>query len=103
MNPPDIPIPKLPMPWLSVSPLAMDLLLASRLDPLVLLKRQRCGDWGEVTDTDRKLNEAGIRQANALLGLYPTEFGQPIVLLTEGNHLFAHITALEETHAGREG
>lgn len=89
------------MPWLSISPLAMNLLLASSLDPLDLLNRQRRGDWGEVTERDRKLNEIGVREANALLGLYPTKFGQPIVLLTEANHLFAHISALDEAHEGR--
>lgn len=95
------PILQLPMPWLSITPLSMDLMLASGLDPLVLLKRQRCGDWGKVSERDRKLNESGIREGNALLGLYPTKLGQPIVLLTEANHLFAHMSALEETHEGR--
>src|SRR5436853_515874 len=67
MNDNHDPIPQLPMPWLSVSPLAMDLLLASGLDPLALLKRQRSGDWGEVNERDRKLNDVGIREGNALL------------------------------------
>src|SRR4051812_4497659 len=93
-------IPLLPMPWLSVSPLAMDLLLVSGLDPLALLNRQRCGDWGDVNERERSLNEVGIREGNALPGLYPTKLGQPIVLLTEANHLFAHLSALEETHEG---
>jgi hypothetical protein len=99
---PNKPLPNLPIPWLSVSPLAMDLMLASGLDPLTLLGRQRGGDWGEVNGLDRKLNEDGIREGNALLGLYPTKLGQPIVLLTEANHLFAHLSALEETHVGRD-
>lgn len=98
---PDADVPKLPLPWLSVSPLAVELLLANSVDPLVLLNRHRSGDWGEADEHDWHLNEVGMREGNALLGVYRMTVGQPVVVLTEANHLFAHILALDESPRGR--
>lgn len=93
----------LPLPWLSISPLAMALLLANEVDALALLNRQRNVDWGNVSENDRRLNEVGLREGNALLSVYPMLVGQPLVVLTEANHLFAHILALDESPQGRAG
>lgn len=96
-------VPRLDIPRLTISPHALFEMERGLEEPLELLWRHACCDWGEVNDDDRGLNEAGLAEGNALLGIYPLVTGESLVLLTEFCHQVTHMMTLAEHPLGRNG
>ncbi len=99
MNPRHDSIPRLSIPFTSISPMALNALDAGDGDVMELLWRHGCGDWGEVESERRDLNEVGLREGSELVGVYPLKTGERIVLLTEPLHHLTHLVTAAENAA----
>lgn len=50
-----------------------------------LISRHARGDWGDVSEGDRKANDRDVRDGNRLLSAYHLKDGTKIWILTEGD------------------
>jgi len=66
---------------------AMQALKENDTHSIVILKRHECGDWGDLTDEDRQLNETAIQpdpeKCSRILSHYRLEDGQRLYVITE--------------------
>jgi hypothetical protein len=53
------------------------------LDIALALQRHQSGDWGELDDHDRKVNEDGLRNGDRLVSIYNSVRGQKFYVITE--------------------
>ena len=52
------------------TPSSLEMLAANNQNPALLLNRHFEGDWGEICDEDRKLNEASVIDGNRVMSCY---------------------------------
>jgi hypothetical protein len=50
---------------------------------LELLRRHLSGDWGELSEEDKKANEHAVKFGDRILSSYKTESGEKLWLITE--------------------
>ena len=50
-----------------------------------LLMRHSSGDWGDVCDSDKKLNDEGIHNGDRLLSVYTLRDGVKIWIISEAD------------------
>jgi hypothetical protein len=50
-----------------------------------LLSRHQCGDWGEVSEQDKRENELGLRHGLRILSSYSLSGGERIWIITEAD------------------
>jgi len=55
------------------------------LDVMLALQRHQSGDWGDVDDHDRQMNEAALRDGDRLFSIYNSVRGQKFYIITEWN------------------
>lgn len=67
------------------TPGAITALQASGQTPATFLIRHVAGDWGEVNDEDKRLNDIALRSGERLLSAYLTANGTRIWAITEAN------------------
>jgi hypothetical protein len=73
----------------SATPDAIQAMISNRADPLSLLARHQSADWGDVSDGDKKLNDAAISHENdpekrdRVLSAYELKDGTKIWIITE--------------------
>jgi len=53
------------------------------LDVVLALQRHHSGDWGDVDDHDRQMNEDALRNEDRLVSIYKTVRGQKFYVITE--------------------
>ena len=53
------------------------------LDVVLALQRHQSGDWGELDDHDRKMNEDGLLSEGRLVSIYKSTRGQKFYIITE--------------------
>lgn len=51
--------------------------------PTEFLSRHLAGDWGDLDDEDRTLNDEALVDGSRILSLYSTKAGQRIWIITE--------------------
>ena len=55
------------------------------LDVVLALQRHHSGDWGDVDDHDRQVNEDALRSGDRLVSIYKSVRGQKFYIITEWN------------------
>jgi hypothetical protein len=82
---------KLKLGRLVATPGAIDALRRAGQDPLVFIQRHRTGDWGDVCEDDKALNDEAVthegdpeRQAR-VLSSYRSAAGETIWVITEAD------------------
>lgn len=53
------------------------------LDVVLALQRHHSGDWGDVDEHDRQMNEDALRNGDRLFSVYKTVRGQKFYIITE--------------------
>jgi hypothetical protein len=68
---------------LLATPGALAALEHSGQSPAELLERHARGDWGEICDEDKRLNNASLRDGSRLLSSYRTTAGVLLWVITD--------------------
>jgi len=63
---------------------ALEALRTSGQSPYAFLGRHLRGDWGNVCDDDRRLNDLAVEDGSRLLSAYETSKGDKLWIITEG-------------------
>lgn len=66
-----------------ITPGALEALREARQAPHEFLLRHVAGDWGELSEDDRRENELSLQNGFRLLSAYSTSKGQKIWIITE--------------------
>ena len=53
------------------------------LDVLMALQRHHSGDWGDVDNQDRQMNDSSIHSGGRLVSIYKSVRGQKFYIITE--------------------
>jgi hypothetical protein len=72
-----------PLGQLLATPGALSALQDSKQSPTEFLDRHSRGDWGEVCDEDKKLNDQSLHDGSRLMSAYRTTAGVKIWIITE--------------------
>lgn len=72
------------------------LMRAQRLDPFHYFGRHMQGDWGDVCDEDRQLNEDALIDGNRLMSVYNVNAELKIWIITEADRSVTTILLPEE-------
>jgi hypothetical protein len=59
-----------PLGRLVATPGAIALMEAARIDPVQLLQRHQCGDWGDLDAEDQRENEYAVSRALRIFSAY---------------------------------
>jgi hypothetical protein len=68
---------------LLATPGALSALQDAGQSPAEFLSRHSLGDWGELCDTDRQLNQQALADGSRLLSAYATVKGVKLWIITE--------------------
>ncbi len=68
---------------LAATPGALEALEASGQEPSFFIARHASGDYGEVSEEDRKLNDEAVSQGDRILSAYRTLKGVKLWVITE--------------------
>jgi len=75
--------PKFNLGQIVATPGALEVLEASGQTPQFFLEKHQCGDWGEVCQEDKELNDQSLVDGSRLLSAYKTLKGERIWIITE--------------------
>lgn len=83
---PDIPTtPRFELGTLRLTPGARDALVEAEQEPDDFFFRHRCGDWGELSEADKRENEFSIGHGLRILSAYRTAKGTRLWVITEAD------------------
>ena len=78
------------------TPGALQALAKTNETPLPYLVRHSAGDWGDLTDDDRRENELSVKDGFRILSAYPLRDGTKIWIITEADRSATTILLPEE-------
>ena len=55
------------------------------LDVVLALQRHHSGDWGDVDDHDRQVNEDALRNGDRLVSIYKSVRDKKFYIITDGD------------------
>ena len=67
----------------TATPAVLDCLSESGQTPGEFLARHQCGDWGDLDDEDKRLNDEALVDGSRILSAYKLATGQRIWIITE--------------------
>ena len=67
------------------TPGALEALTARGQDAACFLRRHAAGDWGEICDEDRAVNEAALVDGDRVMSVYTTKLGVTMWIITEAD------------------
>jgi len=70
---------------LAATPGALDSLTALGITPQQFIARHACGDWGDVSDADKQLNDDAIKDGDRLVSAYALASGERLLIITEAD------------------
>ena len=74
---------KFPLGRLAATPGALEAMGQSGQTPDFFLARHQAGDWGEVNEEDRQLNDEALTHGDRVLSAYRTLRGVKLWVITE--------------------
>jgi len=77
--------PKFPLGQIVTTPGALEALQESGQTPEFFLAKHVRGDWGEVCDEDKRLNDQALVDRSRLLSAYRTLKGERLWIITEAD------------------
>lgn len=66
------------------------------LDVVLAMQRHQSGDWGDVDNHDRQVNEDGLRNKGRLVSMYKSVPGQKFYIITEWNRSLTTVLLPED-------
>ncbi len=87
---------KFPLGQVVATPGALDALERASETPVAFIARHRLGDWGEVCDSDKKLNDDAVVQGERLMSAYSTRLGEKVWVITEADRSSTTLLLPEE-------
>ncbi|WP_237881364.1 hypothetical protein [Pseudomonas sp. PGPR40] len=81
---------------LVITPGVDALMRSKRLDPFHYFGRHMLGDWGDICDEDRQLNEEALISDYRLMSVYDVEPGLKLWIITEADRSVTTILLPEE-------
>ena len=66
------------------------------LDVVLALQRHHSGDWGDVDEHDRQMNEDALRNGDRLFSVYKTVRDQKFYIITEHDRLVTTVLLPED-------
>jgi hypothetical protein len=81
---------------LVATPGALAALEKSGQSPMDFISRHVTGDWGELSDDDRKENQFSLEKGFRLLSSYKTDAGDRLWVITESDRSVSTILLPEE-------
>lgn len=73
-----------PMGMVASTPGALDMLSEQNLNPKQFLARHATGDWGDVCESDKALNDEALKDGRRLVSNYTTANGD-LLIITEAD------------------
>jgi len=67
------------------TPAAMLALIQAATTESELIERHQCGDWGDITDADRRVNDLALQQGGQLVSLYRLRTNRFVLVVTAGD------------------
>jgi hypothetical protein len=68
-----------------VTPSATNAMAAAGQEASDLLARHQAGDWGEISDQERHVNELGLNGSYNIVSIFPAGGGQRVTIMTKGD------------------
>ncbi|MFP3479383.1 hypothetical protein [Burkholderia ambifaria] len=65
------------------TPAALSVMTNANVSVIHLLIRHACGDWGDLSESDREQNELAVEAGSRILSSYVLAGGQTVWLITE--------------------
>lgn len=78
-------MPKFSLGRTVATPAALEALASSRQSPAEFLARHQAGEWGELDDEDRRLNDEALLDGSRLLSSYKLANGETLWIITEAD------------------
>lgn len=75
--------PKFPLGEILATPGALEALGKCHQNPLEFLAHHSAGDWGDICDEDRQLNDEALVDGSRILSAYKTKDGTKLWIITE--------------------
>jgi hypothetical protein len=75
--------PRFPLGQILATPGALDALGQCHQNPLAFLARHSAGDWGDLSDGDRELNEQAVLDGSRIFSAYRTKNGTKLWVITD--------------------
>lgn len=75
--------PKFPPGQILATPGAINALGECHQNPLAFLARHLAGDWGELSDGDRQLNDQAVLDGSRIFSAYRTKTGTKLWVITD--------------------
>ncbi|ALV54779.1 MULTISPECIES: hypothetical protein [Burkholderia] len=75
--------PRFKLGRIFATPAALEAITDARVSIVDLLIRHVCGDWGDLSESDREQNELSIEVGLRLLSSYVLPSGQTVWVITE--------------------
>ena len=72
-----------PLGQIAITPAALEVLQQANIPPESVLQRHVLGDWGDVTDSDKKTNELALEMGGRILSAYKFARGNTVWVTTE--------------------
>jgi hypothetical protein len=83
----DIPPIKFRLGRLVIMPGALEALRSSDESPGAFLVRHVAGDWGDLEEEDKRLNEQALKDGSRIFSAYHTAKGLKLYVITEADRL----------------
>lgn len=77
--------PKFRLGQVAATPGALEVLQQNNQSPWDFLSRHVVGDWGDLSDDDKELNDQALKDESRLLSAYKTTDGTKIWIITEAD------------------
>jgi hypothetical protein len=74
---------RFPLGQIVATPAALEALTVTAQSPAEFLDRHATGDWGDLCDGDRELNDRALIDGSRLLSAYVTRLGVRLWIITE--------------------
>lgn len=88
--------PRFPTGQLVVTQGVDELIRHGRLNPSAYLSRHLTGDWGDLSDEDRHLNDAALKSGDRLLSSYQVSPDLKLWIITEWDRSVTTLLLPEE-------
>jgi hypothetical protein len=81
----EVPKPLFEGGWVLASPKALNALAEAELELMAVVSRHLVGDWGDVTEEEKLLNDLAIDHGKRITSVYQLPTGNEIWVVTAGD------------------
>lgn len=72
-----------PLGQIGITDAALEVLQQANISPQSIIQRHVLGDWGDLTDSDKKTNELAVEMGGRILSAYKVPDGTTVWVTTE--------------------